>query len=77
MAISTDRAIYNPGETVTLAMRLCNETAEVVSADLMEKRPVWRIWHPFDDPDCWKRPELRNALIAGSDHFPVTLDIDL
>lgn len=30
VTISTDRPAYNPGETVTLAMRLCNETAEVV-----------------------------------------------
>ena len=49
----------------------------MLSPDLMARAPVWRIWHPFDDPECWKVPELRNALIAASDHFPVTVDIDL
>jgi len=49
----------------------------MVSADLRERGARWRIWHPFDDPDCWRLPELREALIAASDHFPVTLDIKL
>ena len=49
----------------------------MVSADLRENAPVWRIWHPFDDPACWKTPELREALIVASDHFPVTLDIEI
>lgn len=48
----------------------------MVSPDLAAKRPDWRIWHPFDDPDCWARPELRDALIAASDHYPVTMDIE-
>ena len=49
----------------------------MISGDLAAKRPEWRIWHPFDDPDCWKLPELRDALITASDHFPVTIDIGL
>lgn len=49
----------------------------MVSPDLRSKSPKWRIWHPFDDPDCWSRPELRSALITASDHFPVVLDIGL
>ncbi|MEZ5714438.1 MAG: endonuclease/exonuclease/phosphatase family protein [Paracoccaceae bacterium] len=49
----------------------------MVSPDLAAKAPEWRIWHPMDDPDCFKLPELRDALITASDHFPVTLDIDL
>lgn len=49
----------------------------MVSADLRPKARRWRIWHPFDDPACWKTPELREALLVASDHFPVTLDIDL
>ena len=49
----------------------------MLSPDLMARRPAWRIWHPFDDPDCWTMPELRAALIAASDHFPVTVDLDL
>ncbi len=43
----------------------------------MTKRPEWRIWHPFDDPVCYKTPELREALLAASDHFPVSVDLDL
>ncbi len=49
----------------------------MVSHRLRDRHPRWRIWHPFDDPDCWKVPELREALITASDHFPVTMDIDI
>ncbi len=49
----------------------------MVSQDLMRRSPVWRIWHPFDDVECWKMVELREALLTASDHFPVTLDIDI
>ena len=49
----------------------------MVSPDLRAKATRWRIWHPFDDPVCWDTPELREALLTASDHFPVTLDIDV
>ena len=49
----------------------------MVSPDLRSRRPRWRIWHPFDDPDCWRDEALRDALLHASDHFPVTLDLDL
>lgn len=49
----------------------------MVSPDLAEKDGKWRIWHPFDDPGCYGVAELREALLTASDHFPVTLDIDL
>lgn len=49
----------------------------MISLDLMDRGPVWRIWHPFDDAECWQIPELRAALLTASDHFPVTLDIDI
>jgi hypothetical protein len=49
----------------------------MVSPDLMARGPRWRIWHPFDDPGCYRVPELREALLAASDHFPVTLDLEL
>ncbi|MDE3079234.1 MAG: endonuclease [Paracoccaceae bacterium] len=49
----------------------------MVSDDLMARAPDWRVWHPFDDPVCYRTPELREALLAASDHFPVTLDIAL
>jgi hypothetical protein len=47
----------------------------MVSPDLRAKRPKWRIWHPFDDLDCYKVPELREALLKASDHFPVSIDL--
>ncbi|MCB2109830.1 MAG: endonuclease/exonuclease/phosphatase family protein [Defluviimonas sp.] len=49
----------------------------MVSPDLRGRNPSWRIWHPFDDPACYRVPELREALLTASDHFPVTIDIDL
>ena len=49
----------------------------MVSDDLMRLAPEWRIWHPFDDPICYETLELRQALLTASDHFPVSLDIDL
>ncbi len=47
----------------------------MVSPEVMSRAPVWRIWHPFDDPQCWDDKVLGAALLAASDHFPVTLDI--
>lgn len=49
----------------------------LVSPNLADKAERWRIWHPMDDPDCWRVPELREALLTASDHFPVTLDLQL
>lgn len=49
----------------------------MVSPDLAARNGRWRIWHPLDDPECWARPDLRDALVTASDHFPVSLDIDL
>ena len=47
----------------------------MVSEDLRGFEPVWRIWHPLDDPQCWGNPVLRDALVAASDHFPVSIDL--
>jgi len=50
----------------------------IVSPDLRsEAAPTWRIWHPFDDPVCYRTPELREALLTASDHFPVSVDLAL
>ncbi|MEM9433735.1 MAG: endonuclease [Pseudomonadota bacterium] len=49
----------------------------MVSPDLKDLSPDWQVWHPFDDPACFDTPELSHALLTASDHFPVTLDIDL
>lgn len=49
----------------------------MVSPDLAALKPRWRIWHPFDNPSCWNTPELHEALLLASDHFPVTVDIPL
>lgn len=47
----------------------------LLSPDLCVDNPKWRIWHPFDDPVCYKTPELREALLQASDHFPVSVDL--
>ena len=47
----------------------------MVSPDLAAQKPRWRIWHPLNDPKCWAVPDLREALLTASDHFPVTLDL--
>jgi len=47
----------------------------MVSPAIAAEAPRWRIWHPFEDAGCWRAPDLREALLAASDHFPVTLDL--
>ncbi len=49
----------------------------MVSPGLRPAARGWRIWHPFDDAACFADAPLREALLAASDHFPVTLDLDL
>ena len=49
----------------------------MVTPDLAARAPDWRIWHPFTDPAVMAVPELRDALLTASDHFPVTIDIPL
>jgi hypothetical protein len=46
----------------------------MLSNGLNAMNPRWKIWHPLNDPGC---APLREALLAASDHFPVTLDLDL
>ncbi len=48
----------------------------MVTEDIRARNARWRIWHPMDDPECWKTPVLRDALVTASDHFPVTIDFD-
>ncbi len=47
----------------------------MVSPDLAARQPDWRIWHPFNDPAVMAVPDLREALLQASDHFPVTIDL--
>lgn len=47
----------------------------MVSPDLAARSPDWRIWHPFNDPRIMDVPDLREALLQASDHFPVTIDL--
>ncbi|MDZ4394008.1 endonuclease/exonuclease/phosphatase family protein [Cypionkella sp.] len=49
----------------------------MVSPDLAATKPIWRIWHPLDDPAVLEVRELADALLSASDHFPVTLDLAL
>ncbi len=48
----------------------------MVTDDFRKKGAKWCIWHPLDDPACWDKPQLRDALVMASDHFPVTIDFD-
>ena len=49
----------------------------MVSPDLRTKVQDWRIWHPLDDPECYNTPPLRDALLTASDHFPVSIEVDI
>jgi Endonuclease/Exonuclease/phosphatase family len=50
----------------------------MVSDDIRRQAsPTWKIWHPFDDPDCFECVPLRDALLLASDHFPVTIDFNI
>jgi len=49
----------------------------MVTPDIHGRGAQWRIWHPMDDPECWGNTALRDALLTASDHFPVTLDVDI
>ncbi|MFC3615170.1 endonuclease/exonuclease/phosphatase family protein [Lutimaribacter marinistellae] len=48
----------------------------MLTPGLRDRNATWRIWHPFDDAVCYNTPELRDALLAASDHFPVSVDFD-
>lgn len=39
--------------------------------------PAWRIWHPFDDAECFADEGLKKALLTASDHFPVSVDLEM
>ncbi len=49
----------------------------MISPDLAACQPRWRIWHPFEDAECYGDDDLRRALLEASDHFPVSLDLTL
>ena len=50
----------------------------MLSAPLAERGGAnWRIWHPFDDPECFGDKALSAALLDASDHFPVSVDLRL
>ncbi|MDJ0992195.1 MAG: endonuclease/exonuclease/phosphatase family protein [Dinoroseobacter sp.] len=49
----------------------------MVSEGLPSQPAAWRIFHPFDDFDCYNDPELREALLTASDHFPVVYEADM
>lgn len=49
----------------------------MLSPGLRARGPRWRIWHPFDDPRIYADAPLREALVAASDHFPVSVDVNL
>jgi endonuclease/exonuclease/phosphatase family metal-dependent hydrolase len=70
---STSR-FYNP-ETKRYFRALLDYI--MISGGLEAYAPRWRIWHPFEDAECYEDIDFREALLAASDHFPVSLDIEL
>ena len=49
----------------------------MISPELRRKtNPQWKIWHPFDHPQCFANKPFCDALLTASDHFPVTIDLD-
>ncbi len=49
----------------------------MVSPDIARMAPRWRIWHPLHDTAIAANSGLAAALLAASDHFPVSLDVNL
>ncbi len=47
----------------------------IMVAPQLVEGAVWRVWHPLNDPEVAAVPELSEALLQASDHFPVTLDV--
>jgi len=47
----------------------------MVGPALRRSARKWRIWHPFEDPACWRDETLQRALLIASDHFPVTMEL--
>ena len=84
---ANDWQFFDAWQLVNRLTRAClDETGEhlealldyiMISPDLMSRRPAWRIWHPFNYEECRQSATLQTALLAASDHFPVTLDIDI
>lgn len=72
--LPTTSRFYNP-ETGTFFCALLDYV--MISDSLMSRQPRWRIWHPFEDAACCGDAAMQAALLDASDHFPVTLDLDL
>jgi len=49
----------------------------MVSPDLAALPNSRRIFHPFDDPNCYAQSPLSQALLTASDHFPVVFDVSI
>ncbi|HIP23585.1 MAG TPA: endonuclease [Rhodobacteraceae bacterium] len=49
----------------------------MVSPDLAMQTTARRIFHPFDDPQCYASDPMKHALLTASDHFPVCIDLAL
>ena len=49
----------------------------VMVSERLREGARWTIWHPFDHPACFRDREVQAALLAGSDHFPVSVDLPL
>ncbi|MEO0343204.1 MAG: endonuclease/exonuclease/phosphatase family protein [Pseudomonadota bacterium] len=43
----------------------------------LRSRGSWQIWHPFNHAPCFEDNALCQALLTASDHFPVSIDLEL
>lgn len=74
-AIPTSSRFYNRQDDTYLNAML---DYVMLSADLnANAAPRWRIWHPFNDPACFDNDKLCKALLTASDHFPVSVDMEI
>ncbi len=73
-AVPTSSRFYNHREKTYFNALLDYIMA---SPKLVQKTtPKWKIWHPFDDPDCFDNRDLCHALLTASDHFPVVIELN-
>ena len=60
-AFPSSARFYNP-ETKRYFRALLDYI--MISSSLMALRPEWRIWHPFEDEECYSDPDLREATLV-------------
>lgn len=74
------------GQTAPTSSRFWDQSSQgyyesmldfIMVSENIAQNATWRIWHPLHDPDIVANPTLAAALLAASDHFPVSIDLSL